>query len=578
MRPLMMEEQSERSRPSSVRKTSQSTRDRLQHSLPRLKPEFRANQRLHVSQSPSSTRDQFKTLTNDSPLDPSESLARIQKRLEPSSLFIGINLDEMLEKSLGEVEELLPGLPETEQIVLLRTLANRLDELLYPPNRDACRIHIWGKRLEDLCRFLPLSPSVHSPHRALITRAQAMMGNLSTSRAYVNSIDKTEWDVHAGGTVILAVAFYRGLFQCLEFILRDTPYGHSHIENIIHILLSRTPNVLTVIPRAVEENWSFVQKRNLSCYLLSSTHDPKRLTDIITELQANNIPVTQNKILKTIHSLVATTKDVINAQKLYGSIPPSDDYRYIHAGIHLAGRTGNFKQAQAFFDKLKARGQVNKKHISDVLLSYAVGGHVREVFRLFDECFPKNDAGQRLNRPDNHHYSIALLAHTRANARNARDGDFDAVITLVEDMQRSGLQPDNVTFGSAIRACSFKTKDLQGLSDVFSMMRKLGAKPDRATYTTLLGDFANRKDSESAEFLYKLACEEGIIPDARMTLKLIDALVISGSLEGATRIFDYLSSQPRTSRYLPLEVYNLLIKAHVMMGAPFPGCSSSSKG
>ena len=295
----------------------------------------------------------------------------------------------MLEKSLGEVEELLPGLPETEQIVLLRTLANRLDELLYPPNRDACRIHIWGKRLEDLCRFLPSSPSVHSPHRALITRAQAMMGNLSTSRAYVNSIDKTEWDVHAGGTVILAVAFYRGLFQCLEFILRVTPYGHSHIENIIHILLSRTPNVLTVIPRAVEENWSFVQKRNLSCYLLSSTHDPKRLTDIITELQANNIPVTQNKILKTIHSLVATTKDVINAQKLYGSIPPSDEYRYIHAGIHLAGRTGNFKQAQAFFDKLKARGQVNKKHISDVLLSYAVGGHVREVFRLFDECFPK---------------------------------------------------------------------------------------------------------------------------------------------------------------------------------------------
>ena len=356
MRPLMMEEQSERSRPSSVRKTSQSTRDRLQHSLPRLKPEFRPNQRLHVSQSPSSTRDQFKTLTNDSPLDPSESLARIQKRLEPSSLFIGINLDEVLEKSLGEVEELLPGLPETEQIVLLRTLANRLDELLYPPNRDACRIHIWGKRLEDLCRFLPLSPSVHSPHRALITRAQAMMGNLSTSLAFVNSIDKTEWDAHAGGTVILAVAFYRGLFQCLEFILRDTPYGHSHIENIIHILLSRTPNVLTVIPRAVEENWSFVQKRNLSCYLLSSTHDPKRLTDIITELQANNIPVTQNKILKTIHSLVATTKDVINAQKLYGSIPPSDDYRYIHAGIHLAGRTGNFKQAQAFFDKLKARG------------------------------------------------------------------------------------------------------------------------------------------------------------------------------------------------------------------------------
>jgi pentatricopeptide repeat-containing protein PET309 len=47
----------------------------------------------------------------------------------------------------------------------------------------------------------------------------------------------------------------------------------------------------------------------------------------------------------------------------------------------------------------------------------------------------------------------------------------------------------------------------------------------------------------------------------------MDAHVTSGSLKGATRVFDYLSSQPRT---LPLAVYNVLIKAHVLMGAPFP--------
>jgi pentatricopeptide repeat-containing protein PET309 len=48
-----------------------------------------------------------------------------------------------------------------------------------------------------------------------------------------------------------------------------------------------------------------------------------------------------------------------------------------------------------------------------------------------------------------------------------------------------------------------------------------------------------------------------------MTQSLMDAHVTSGSLKGATRVFDYLSSQPKT---LPLEVYNVLIK----MGAPFP--------
>jgi pentatricopeptide repeat-containing protein PET309 len=132
-----------------------------------------------------------------------------------------------------------------------------------------------------------------------------------------------------------------------------------------------------------------------------------------------------------------------------------------------------------------------------------------------------------------------------------------------------GCNPTAILLQAVIQAYTSKINNLQGLSDVFSKMRKLGAKPDVATYTILLGLFADRKDSESAESLYKSACEEGIIPDIRMTKSLMDAHVGSGSLEGAIRVFDYLSSQPITSRYLPLEVYNVVIKAHVLMGAPF---------
>ena len=240
-------------------------------------------------------------------------------------------------------------------------------------------------------------------------------------------------------------------------------------------------------------------------------------------------------------------------------IPPSDNYQYIHTGIYLAAKSGNFKQAQTLFDKLKARGDVAKRDIRNLLLAYAKGGHVRKTLPVFDEYY---DEGQRLNQPDLQHYSIAMLAH-------ARDGNFDGVITWLEDMQRSGLRPNSYTFTSMIRAYSSKTKDLQSISGVFSKMRKLGAKPDVDTYTTLLGVLADNKDCENAESFYKLACEEGIILDIKMTRNLMDALVTSGFFQVVTRVFDYLCSQPRTSQNLPLEVYSIVIKAHVLMSAPF---------
>ena len=558
MRSLMLEEQSQQSSPSSVRRTSQSTRDRLRHSSRRLSSELRGNQRRHVSQSTSLT---------DGPLDSSKPLDRFRKSLERSSLPMQPNFDAMLETSLGDVEDLLPGLPETELIELLRALADKLDELLYPPKGDVLRIRTWGKRLEKLCELLPSSPSKHSPKQALVTRAEAMMGVLSPSIAYVNSVKN--WDdhsFHAAGTVILAAAFHQDLFRSLKLILAETPFlsdsVHFHIDNIIRILLSRTRNVFSVISMAVDEKWSMTQKRTLGFHLLSAHRDsdPKLLMDIITKLRANNIAVSRKQILKTSRALVAA-KHFIIAQKLYDSIPSTDDYQYIHTGIYLAARKGDSRQAQTLVDRLKARGDLDAQDIANLLLSHVEKGRIREISQIFDEFFPKNDQGKRLNQPNTYHYSIAMLAH-------ARNGDFEAVIAWLEDMQRSGVQPNNYTFTSVIQAFS-KIHDLQGLSDVFSQMRKLGAKPDVSTYTILLGLFADRKDSESAESLYKSACEDGIVPDIQMTRSLMDAHVASGSLNGVVRIFDYLSSQPRTRRHLPLEVYNIVIKAHVLIGAPF---------
>lgn len=475
------------------------------------------------------------------------------------------SFDERLEVSLKKVEPLLAGLPEPELLELLCALADKLDEMLYPPKGNPLRIREWGKRLEELCQLIPSSPSEHSPRQALITRAEAMMGMLSPSIAYVNSVEK--WDdehFHAAGTVMLAVAFHQDVFRSLKFIIVENPFlsecAHRYIDNIIHILICRTPDILTLIPRAVKDKWIKVRKRNLGFHLLTAHRDPKILMDIITELREHNIAISRLLMLKTCRAF-AVVKDFASAQKLYDSIPATEDRQYIQTGLYIAARRGNSPQAQKFFDGLKARGDLDAAAIANLLLLHAQRGRIREIHQVFDEYFPKNDQEQRLNEPNAYHYSIAMLAH-------AREGDFKGVTNWLEDMRRSGVQPNSYTFTSMIQALS-RVNDLPALADVFSQMRKLGVKPDASSYTILIALFADRKDCESADSMYKLACEDGIIPDNRMTRSLMDAHVTSGSWKGATRIFDYLSSEPRTSRFLSLEVYNIIIKAHVLIGAPF---------
>jgi pentatricopeptide repeat protein len=355
----------------------------------------------------------------------------------------------------------LPRLPENELIELLCALADRLDELLYPPNGDARRICIWGKRLEGLCRLLPSSPSEQSPKQALISRAQAMMGMLSPSIVYLNSIEK--WDVHnlhAAGTVMLAVACHRNLFGSLQLFLLEIPSlsncTHSYIYNIIQILLSRTPNVLAVIPKAVQGNWSIVQIRNLGYFLLSTNSDPQLLMDIITELQANQIAVNRRQLLKT--SYLLSTNDITTAQQLYHSIPPTNDYEYIHTGLYLAARAGNSKQAQTLFDNLKARGEVDKRDITYLLLSYAEEGDVREVYRVFNENFPKNDEGRRLNEPNVHKEEQAnpSLSLDSVNvlpkiiSAFLRQGNKVQAREIYDHMIKQGIQPSSVTYGKFV--------------------------------------------------------------------------------------------------------------------------------
>lgn len=96
----------------------------------------------------------------------------IRSLFEKSPLSMGSNFYEMLENPLGRLRsKLLPGLRETEMIELLRALADRLDELLYPPDRSTSYPYMVWKTDCFLHHFQCIC---HLPQQALITRASAL--------------------------------------------------------------------------------------------------------------------------------------------------------------------------------------------------------------------------------------------------------------------------------------------------------------------------------------------------------------------------------------------------------------------
>ncbi|KAG1892187.1 hypothetical protein F4604DRAFT_1672263 [Suillus subluteus] len=115
--------------------------------------------------------------------------------------------------------------------------------------------------------------------------------------------------------------------------------------------------------------------------------------------------------------------------------------------------------------------------------------------------------------------------------------------------------------------------DYDGLNFWLQAMSKAGLVPDIYVYSIILKSFAARgeveRDPVSAEAIYKRALREGITPDRKMITSLMNAHVEAGSWAGVVRVFDYLKSSRTPRLRLSIEVYNTLLKAYVLIGAPF---------
>lgn len=228
-------------------------------------------------------------------------------------------------------------------------------------------------------------------------------------------------------------------------------------------------------------------------------------------------------------------------------------------GLYLFSKQGNTDQAEHYFKQYRNVGGIPNRCIAHLLQAYANAGNAPRVAQLFEEFFGTHDNSVK---PNLIHYSTVIYAY-------AKRGDCVNVNVWLEKMVKSGIMPDAHVYNAVVQAFA-KEGDVSAIGAVLEQMRGSKFPPTHITYTTVLALIARRQDPAAAEALFRQALSEGIVPDRKMVTTVMNAYVEAGQWQGVINVFDYLRTVARDRRLgLSIEVYNTLLKAYILIGAPF---------
>ena len=204
----------------------------------------------------------------------------------------------------------------------------------------------------------------------------------------------------------------------------------------------------------------------------------------------------------------------------------------------------------------------------------ASSGNIMEVERLWNLWFPSASlstdpssdspvpsSSRDLPRLPNFMHFVPLVT------AYATIGDADGITQCLDLMSRCGYRPEVRIFNEIVR-CYAKRGDQDAVFRTIGQMRDEGVVPNEATFLVLIKMHGQRRDIFGAEKMFQAARSAGYEPTQRLVLELMRAHVNASSWRGVIRIFDYLSSSTNGTAWIDVQVYNLLLRAYVLVGTP----------
>ncbi|KAG1752534.1 uncharacterized protein EDB91DRAFT_1077902 [Suillus paluster] len=415
----------------------------------------------------------------------------------------------------------------------------------------------WGTRLAALNQRLESKFEKHSSEDLmrlkLVAKAYAFIGDLDHATVRRPRV-VGEWaDIGA---------------HLLPLSLRsqdwDTDVGSSSFQDTIYSILANIPDCASLL--ANRRHWDREARQRIAVLLLDVCCWEALAEDayaLLKEMRAQQLSIQIDLQLQVVRLLVRADS-FIRANELYRLISNSTDAQhkfFISTGMFLAAHQGDFDRAEEYYTQLNAARWIASDDKAMLMHAYAVAGRVRKVVELFHEFFPDPANPRLASKPSIVHYSILVYAH-------AERADYDGLNFWLQAMSKAGIVPDIYVYNIILKSFAMRG-EVESVSAVLDQMRAAKIMPTRVLYTTVISLLAHRRDPVSAEAIYKRALREGITPDRKMITSLMNAHVEAGSWAGVVRIFDYLKSSRTPRLRLSVEVYNTLLKAYVLIGAPF---------
>lgn len=184
------------------------------------------------------------------------------------------------------------------------------------------------------------------------------------------------------------------------------------------------------------------------------------------------------------------------------------------------GRGGQYNNAEAIFRRMQTSGPEPSALTYQIILkTFVEGNKFKEAEEVFETLLNKEKSPLE---PDQKMFHMMIYMQKKA-------GNYEKARKVFALMAERGVPQSTVTYNSLM---SFET-NYKEVSKIYDQMQRSGLRPDVVSYALLIKAYGRARREEEALAVFEEMLDAGVRPSHKAYNILLDAFAISGMVEQA---------------------------------------------